>query len=73
MKWINGETWKSYIARRETWHKWFAWHPVTVSEITMPDGKIRSVKAWLCTVQRKGEYGCYYDGCYWNWEYREEP
>lgn len=38
------------------WHRWFAWHPVT-----LVDGR----RAWLCYVQRKIEYG--YAG--WDYEY----
>ena len=72
MKWINGETWESIINRESKWHKWFAWYPVVVSEKTMSDGKTkRVIKAWLCNVQRKGEYFFGYDGVTCNWEYKE--
>lgn len=42
------------------WHRWFAWHPVKVS-----DHDVR----WLEVVERKGTYQWWGDS-YWNWEYR---
>lgn len=70
MQWINGETWKSEKLRKSNWHKWFAWFPVVVSEVQMPDGKIRSVKVWLDTVERKGEYCSGWGDSFWIWDYR---
>jgi hypothetical protein len=70
MIWINGETWKSKIERKERWHKWFAWFPVTVGEVSIK-GKTRHTKIWLEYVQRKGEYFSYYDDSFWIWKYRE--
>jgi len=47
---------------RLTWHRWFAWHPVRIS-----DNDCR----WLETVFRRGNQEYYYDGGeYWKYEYR---
>lgn len=73
MKWINGETWGSEKNTKSAWHRYFAWRPVVIGEKTMPDGKIRSVKAWLCMVERKGRYFSDMDmfSGFWSWKYRE--
>jgi hypothetical protein len=72
MKWINGETWESERTRLENWHKWFAWYPVTVATVLMPDGKTRKLKSWLITVLRKGTFHSWIEDCYWDWEYKEQ-
>lgn len=41
---IFGETTEQWIARASTPQRWFAWHPVYLS-----DGRI----AWLCYVMRR--------------------
>ena len=47
---------------RMTWHSWFAWFPVRIS-----DNDCR----WLETVERRGNTEYYLDGKkYWNYEYR---
>jgi hypothetical protein len=47
---------------RLTWHRWFAWYPVRIS-----DNDCR----WLETVDRRGNQEYYYDGgTYWQYEYR---
>lgn len=73
MKWINGETWGSEKNTKSAWHRYFAWRPVVIGEKTMPDGKIRLVKAWLCMVERKGRYFSDMDmfSGFWSWKYRE--
>jgi hypothetical protein len=55
------------IRKKEEWHKWFAWFPVTVGI----EGK-HKVKVWLSFVQRRGK--CFYhrDGIYnWVFDYKE--
>ncbi len=64
MKWKNGLTEEEKINRKQEWHKWFAWYPVTV-RVTEDKHKI---KCWLETVQRKG---CLYGFGTWSWEYKE--
>jgi hypothetical protein len=43
MKWINGYTFEAKQVRKEQWHKWFAWYPVTVG-ITSEGRQIRNEK-----------------------------
>jgi len=74
MKWIDGETWESIKKRKENWHRWFVWYPVSVSEITVK-GKIRKIKVWMEYVERKGVYdynwGSLASSKSWKYEYRE--
>lgn len=49
-------------AKREQWHHWFAWHPVTVQ-----GGHCH----WLELVERKIEYCAGFDGVYTFPQYRE--
>ena len=67
MIWIGGVTREENIRRREEWHKWFAWRPVTVEIIL---GK--KVRAWLETVERKGKHKVVMGSNEWKWEYREK-
>lgn len=56
MKFNCGPTWE------EKWHKWFAWHPITLG-----GGDCR----WLETIERKGTYSSLsLVGCEWVYEYR---
>jgi hypothetical protein len=55
MNW-KAETWDDYIARKTTWHKWFAWYPVEA------DGRFY----WLETVLRQGTPSGLYDGHWFN-------
>ena len=71
MKWISGETRESYIARKEQWHKWFAWYPVAIGWRKIA-GKKRKVRVWLQHVQRIGTYAEDTEGAYWSWEYLDE-
>ncbi len=64
MKWKNGLTEEEKIDRKQKWHKWFAWYPVTV-RVTEDKHKIR---CWLENVQRKGYL---YGFGTWSWEYKE--
>lgn len=49
---------KEYPSKQD-WHKWFAWHPVSVGNEAV----------WLEVIERKVSYSIYDD---W-WEYRERP
>jgi hypothetical protein len=69
MKWINGLDKDEKISRKQEWHRWFAWFPVTV-DLTNDGHKI---KIWLGYVERKGVYNHYrplFDDFY-TYEYRE--
>jgi hypothetical protein len=67
MKWVNGYTYEVKIRRKEQWHKWFAWYPVTV-EITSEG---RQIKAWLQHIMRKGtHFGSSWEQ-WWTYEYKE--
>jgi hypothetical protein len=66
MKWIDGETWKHKKTRLGEWHHWIAWYPV---KIGVKNG--HHVKIWLETIERRGKYYSYFDGTFWDWEYRE--
>lgn len=52
MKWVNGETYQSKIERHYQWHRWFAWYPITIGEITI-GVKTRKTKVWLQYVMRR--------------------
>jgi hypothetical protein len=67
MKFSCGLTWEEYKSRRETWHSWFAWRPVTVS--VNDQGRKQCV--WLEWVSRKGTYSCNWADSQWDWEYKE--
>ncbi|MDR9777215.1 hypothetical protein RJJ65_32170 [Rhizobium hidalgonense] len=43
----------------ESWHKWFAWHPIRVNTWQI---------AWLETIERRGHW---YSQLGWCFEYRE--
>lgn len=45
---------------RETWHRWFAWHPVQIGDHMV----------WLEPVERKGVMFVG-SSCFWEWDYRE--
>jgi hypothetical protein len=68
MIWIGGKTYelkeKKRIDRLTNWHKWFAWHPVTVEIV---NGRKR--KAWLCKVYRKLTRVGGLESYWWNREY----
>lgn len=55
------ETWADYKERMGKWHRWFAWHPVTVGH-----GK----RCWLMWVERRGDYWGSWHGDGWDMEYR---
>jgi hypothetical protein len=57
MRFDCGETWEEKRTRLGTWHRWFAWHPVRIS-----DHDCR----WLEVVERSA----YFYGSYWQWYYR---
>lgn len=40
------ENWRARVVRRQQWHRWFAWHPVALT-----DDPCRSV--WLQPVERR--------------------
>jgi len=67
MEWISLKTLNYKQQTRDCWHKWFAWFPVVVK--AYPDGAVK--KAWLRTVLRIGTWYNGYDGCGWNYSYRE--
>ena len=53
---------------KQSWHKWFAWYPVTISRT--PDGDER--KVWLQSVLRCGiSYYNLVTGWHWSWKYKE--
>jgi hypothetical protein len=68
MKWINGLTAEEKDKRRHEWNDWFAWYPVMVG-VTAEQ---RKIKVWWQSVQRKGRVVRFFDGFYWEWEYREK-
>ena len=52
----------------ETWHFWFAWHPVCIGKY--PDGSLKMI--WLEPLQRCGTFRySYHDDGNWDWQYRE--
>lgn len=55
---------KERLERKTKWHKWFAWHPVTVGEENH-----RHKKAWLCSVYRKCTRVTGYEDWWWYKEY----
>lgn len=54
-----------YFAKRERWHKWFAWHPVYIET-----SKTKRVLVWWESIERKGYYYSDPAGSGWYWEYR---
>jgi len=61
---LTDEAWKR---KAKEWHRWFAWHPVTVH--VREDGS--RVCAWLTFVERRSDYPfCDYDGRWAIWQYR---
>lgn len=67
MRWINGLEHKEKIRRRENWHRWFAWFPVTVGHTE----DRHKIKVWLETVERKGNLTCSILDYCWIFKYRE--
>lgn len=67
MKWGIGEDFDDKMHRQESWHPWFAWHPVRVSGNQM---------RWMETVERRGLFtpcqSSYRSGggYYVMWDYR---
>ena len=69
MRW-NIETWEEKQHRLKNWHKWWAWHPVTVHN----SEKNRHQRAWLETVWRQGQLVQAYEyGRHWRWNYLLDP
>jgi hypothetical protein len=48
MKWIKSLTNKEDY--RKEWHTWFAWFPITIQTIVIPQGEIY-IKCWLECVE----------------------
>ena len=71
MEWVNGLTYEAKIARKEQWHKWFAWYPVTIEIVGNIKTEQRHRKAWWQVVERKGKFhpGWHCDD-WWTYEYR---
>jgi hypothetical protein len=63
---VNGPTFEEKVRRKEKWHLWFAWYPVTVG-IT---DQQREIRIWWSEVECKGTYYGGFDA-FWDWEYRE--
>lgn len=64
MKFDLGETRAEMLARKEKWHKWFAWRPVRVGPHDY---------RWLEFVCRQGHYQvvrCHLSKGFWTWQYR---
>lgn len=59
MKWCKSEEERRFSYAE--WHDWFAWHPVRIGPCTI----------WGQHVWRKGKPICGWDGCEWEWEYKE--
>lgn len=68
MRYKCGTTWEYDKAKKERWHKWFAWHPVTV-HIDKKTGQKYCV--WLQTIERFGDWQSNYADSGWFWKYRE--
>jgi len=67
MKWIARCRLKERENHKKTWHRYFAWFPVTIGKT--PDG--HKCKVWWDWVERKGLYmGCGWDEGYWAYKYR---
>lgn len=50
------------------WHRWFAWRPVRVPT----SGRMSNMTVvWLEFMWRKGTYICWFEGAYWQWEYKQ--
>lgn len=58
---------RNTVQEKETWHKWFAWFPVTVSITPDNDEK----KVWWQWVYRCGKLHYRIDGGFWSWRYKE--
>lgn len=66
MKWRTRKPGVRYRAKHH-WHKWFAWHPVTVPT----HGRMSNMTSvWFETIERKGKVCEHWDGSFWIWEYR---
>jgi len=65
MKWEH-KLHESKIDRLERWHKWFAWHPISIEHADGSESKI-----WFETVDRKGTQHGGYDVDWWDWRYKE--
>jgi hypothetical protein len=51
------------VDKRERWHQWFAWHPVTLSNSG-------GVRIWFEWIERREEWVCSHGGDTFEWEYR---
>ena len=69
MKWFTLKTKRNRIYEKSKWHRWFAWHPVTI-KIHEPEGVYE--KVWLEWIQRCGTLHTWGFDIYWIWEYRRE-
>jgi len=49
---------------KTAWHRWYAWHPVQVSEGGM------AFVVWLEWVDRRGDWCGGLRGGHWMWSYR---
>jgi len=68
MKWIDGYTWQEKKKRREEWHEWFAWFPVTVG-VTNDH---RKIKVWGQIVMRRGHFFSNVSDSGWDYIYKEK-
>lgn len=68
MKWVSSITKEHKDNMKKTWHRWFAWYPVTIA-VNLHN---RKVKVWLEWVERKGRIN-YASASFpdWYFEYRE--
>ena len=67
MRWLTIWTSVYRHQKKECWHYWFAWHPVTVE--IKPDGA--RIKVWLVWLLRKGIWRGGYDDAGWEYTYKE--
>ena len=67
MKFNCGITWEEKLKRMKAWHKWFAWHPITIK--INDQGEKTCV--WLVTVERSSTYWADGADSGWDHEYRE--
>ena len=67
MEWLNIRTWEYKVESRKCWHKWFAWHPVTIKKY--PDGALK--KFWLETILRKGKPWYEWDDQGFSYKYKK--
>ncbi len=71
MKWIDGltdtEKTRIYYAKKETWHKRFAWFTTCIGQT--PDH--HKIYIWLVPMERRGKAYMGYCGVEWSYDYRE--